>query len=292
VNTLFRSVILVCGLSVAAFSQENYGLWSHYKNIAVNTKASGANVTAPVANFPVLVRLTSAQADVFSMAKAGGADIRFANAAGTHLPYQIERWDGPGQAAAIWVLADTVKGNDSTASLRMYWGRSAAMDSSNGAAVFSLANGFGGVWHFNEASGDTARDATGNLHAGTPSPTPPTDTLGTIGMAKRFSGNGATKGSFFQIDTGVSGPASLNVSSDTGPYTISAWVNPTSCAFATNRYTVVSKYNTSAGGARQFSLQGSDVGSTGTPGTWRMSNDPTSLPGVAGGGPNSNGNEF
>src|SRR6187397_2153048 len=93
--------------AAVAFAQDNYGQWAHYKNIAIDTRASGANVATAVANFPVLVRLTSADADVFAQSKNGGADIRFANASGGHRPYQIERWDSAGTSAVIWVLADS-----------------------------------------------------------------------------------------------------------------------------------------------------------------------------------------
>ena len=135
-----------------AFSQENYSTWSKYKDITINTTSGGANVTGTVVNFPVLVRLTSANADVFTQALGGGADIRFANAAGTHLPYQIERWSVTDTSAAIWVLADTVKGNDSS-KVRIYWGKSGVSDSSTASKVFDTANGFVSVWHLGDANG-------------------------------------------------------------------------------------------------------------------------------------------
>src|SRR5580698_9585821 len=122
-------VVLAC--LTAAFSQENYSLWSHYKNITVNTSASGANVTGNVLDFPMLVRLTSANADVFATALTGGTDIRFTKSDGvTHIAYQIDHWDSAGQNAAIWVHLDTAYGNSSTQSIRMYWGKSGSADSS------------------------------------------------------------------------------------------------------------------------------------------------------------------
>ena len=77
--------------------------------------------------FPVLVRLTNAHRAIFQQALSTGADIRFANSGGTHLPYQIERWSvAPGDtAAAIWVLADTVSANGMT-EIKMYWGNGSA----------------------------------------------------------------------------------------------------------------------------------------------------------------------
>ncbi|MCD6023886.1 MAG: hypothetical protein K0Q91_802, partial [Fibrobacteria bacterium] len=96
----------------------------------------------------MLVRLGAEDSDIFTAAKAGGADIRFDKLNGTHLPYQIESWDAVGKSAAIWVLMDTVKGNSSAQNVRMRWGNAGAFDSSSGTAVFDTAKGFKAVWHF------------------------------------------------------------------------------------------------------------------------------------------------
>src|SRR5690606_649485 len=84
-------------LALGAFAQP-YDGWGKYKQIAINTKASGANVSGEVTNFPVLVRLTAANAaDIFTGADAAladGADIRFSNADGSaEVPFEIERYD-------------------------------------------------------------------------------------------------------------------------------------------------------------------------------------------------------
>ena len=97
-------------LAVACVSaQENYSSWSHYKAISINTTADtvngGANVAATVANFPLLVRLTAANTDVFTQATANGADIRFTTSNGvTRLKHQRERWDAVNHVAEVWVL--------------------------------------------------------------------------------------------------------------------------------------------------------------------------------------------
>src|SRR5690606_13315892 len=84
-----------------------YDGWSKSKEITLNTTASGANVAGEVRNFPVLIRLGSAESTILSEAKAGGADIRFARG-DIALPYEIESWSTT--AAAIWVKVDTIKG--------------------------------------------------------------------------------------------------------------------------------------------------------------------------------------
>src|SRR5690606_13413644 len=114
-----------------------------------NTTASGANVAGEVRNFPVLIRLGSAESTILSEAKAGGADIRFARG-DIALPYEIESWSTT--AAAIWVKVDTIKGNNATQKITMYWGKNDANSESNGPAVFDSANGFVAVWHMGGAA--------------------------------------------------------------------------------------------------------------------------------------------
>src|SRR5690606_37285136 len=113
---------LALGLLLAAASSvsaQSLATWPKYKDITVNTTGTGANVAADVASFPVLVRLTAANAnDIFAEAGPGGINVRFANAAGAARPFEIEHWDATAKVASIWVLADTVKGNNNTASLR------------------------------------------------------------------------------------------------------------------------------------------------------------------------------
>jgi len=228
--------ILVC--MTAAFSQENYSLWSHYKNITVNTSASGANVTGNVLDFPMLVRLTSANADVFAAAATGGADIRFTKSDGvTHIAYQIDHWDSTGQNAAIWVHLDTAYGNSSTQSIRMYWGKSGSADSSNGGVVFdTTTNGYKFVTHMSTL---TPTDVTVKNWpvAQNYTPTtglPETDTTGVIGGAVSFLPGGITASSGAFIGQGsntTAGSYTLTGSSTAlglpagSNYTISAWAN-------------------------------------------------------------------
>ncbi len=227
--------VLAC--AVAAFPQENYSQWSYYRNVSVNTTSSGANVPGNVLEFPMLVRLTSSNADVFSNSRGRGADIRFAKANGTTaLPYQIEHWDSAGQTAEIWVGMDTVYGNNGSQSLRMYWGKTGAVDSSNGPAVFDSVNGYQLVSHL---SGALPTDATPRdwplTQNGTGTIGLPSDTLGVIGRALSFlpgafyttasggilgAGPNGNSGSY----TVTSSSAGLDVP-DGANYTISAWAN-------------------------------------------------------------------
>jgi hypothetical protein len=188
---------------------------AYSQRIILNTSVSGANIQEDVYGFPVLVRL-SADAFDFNQAKTGGEDIRFTSSDGTPLPFEIEQWDAVARYVSIWVKVDTVRGNDSTQSITMYWGNPAATGASNGAAVFDTADGFQGVWHLDETGNDSAFDATANRFNGTASHMPEnTATPGAIGNARAFDSSCIT------MPNTASGR--LNFPED-GYFSVSAWV--------------------------------------------------------------------
>ena len=190
--------------------------WIFSKKLILNTTASGAGVVGNVTDFPVLVRLTSANFK-FTEAKQDGADLRFTKADGSPLPFEIETWDGANSAAAVWVKIDTVFGNDSTHFINMFWGNSNATSASNSASVFDTVNGFQGVWHLNEAAGLPAKDATGNHFDGTPSDTAPTAVSGAVGIAQEFNGMSNS----LQMKGTASGKLNF---AENANFTVSAWV--------------------------------------------------------------------
>jgi biopolymer transport protein ExbB len=189
--------------------------WRFSKKVVLNTSASGAAVSGTVVDFPVLIRLNSGNFN-FSQAEGRGADIRFAKADGTLLPYQIERWDAGAQVAEIWVRVDTVYGNNGSQYVKMYWGNPDAASASNGAAVFDTANGFQGVWHLAEPANAAARDATANRYDGTPSAAGPAAADGIIGTGKTFVG----PASYITMQNTAAGRLDFP---ELGTYSISAW---------------------------------------------------------------------
>jgi hypothetical protein len=189
--------------------------WQYAKRLFLNTTASGASVSGNVLHFPVLIRLTNSNFD-FSQSAPDGADIRFTKRDNTPLSCEIERWDASLRSAEIWIKVDTVFGNDNTQFITMYWGASAG-SISNSSAVFDTASGFQGVWHLNEATGQAAKDATGNHFDGTASDTAPALTTSPLGTAKQFNG----LSSFFEMKKTASGKLDFPKN---GTYSLSAWV--------------------------------------------------------------------
>lgn len=154
--------ILGAGIVAAvggAPAQEDYSTWTYSRNITVNTKSSGANLTSPLTRFPLLVRFTHENGgDVVYYSKGRGADLRFTKANGvTRLHHQIDSWDSAAHTATVWVLMDSVKPNDSAVSIRLFWNKSGAADSGKGGGVFDTADGYAGVWHLGNTNDAAAR---------------------------------------------------------------------------------------------------------------------------------------
>ena len=205
-----------------------YDAWTQNRAIRLNTGVTGANVAGNVTGFPVLIRLTPAESTIFVQAKAGGADLRFSKTNDSILRYQIERWDATARRAEIWVKVDTVKGNDSAQSIRMFWGNAAATSESNGAAVFDSAAGYLDVWHLGDAAGTAARP---NAVAGGLTATPVSfaagyqPRAGAIGLADSLSGgSNADSTSFLRINEGT---ATTRYNFPQGSFTYTAWIRPT-----------------------------------------------------------------
>jgi hypothetical protein len=214
--------------------------WKFSKKLGLNTSSSGAGVSGDVVGFPVLIRLTSGNF-TFSQARPGGSDMRFTKSDGTPLAYEIESWDSSAAAAAIWVMVDTLFGNNSSQSITMYWGNSNSVDNSNSAAVFDTANGFLGVWHLAQAGNTTAFDATANHYDGTPSGMSAASAVaGNIGVAQKFDGTSS------YVTLVTTAGSRLNFP-QRGTYSISAWVYAD---------TLDSSYQVIVGkGEHQYSLQ-------------------------------------
>ena len=234
-NVRFRlsAILSAVALSAASlFAQENYASWKSYRTINVNTTAGGANVAGAVTNYPLAVRLTAAQADVFASGGVNGANIRFTAADGvTRLKHEREMWDSAGQSAVFWVLVPSVAGN-ATTTIRMYFGRVGVADSSSSTAVFdttTAGNGFRAVYHMSGGSGvATEKDATAlanNLAASDSVPAAiPTDTVGPIGRARTFKGDTTTiDGRQYFVAPGTRAKPELNWGA-TNSHTVSAWV--------------------------------------------------------------------
>ncbi|MDB5106172.1 MAG: LamG domain protein jellyroll fold domain protein [Fibrobacteres bacterium] len=164
---------------------EDYSRWNFKRTVTFNTTSTGAVISGPVAGFPMLLRFVKGTLD-FTQFMAGGKDIRFADKDGTHLPFEIERWDPVLSEAEIWVRVPLVKSNTAADFVTMYWGNGLAPAGAARGSVFRPQDGFAGVWHFDEKDGDAVDAISGS---GTGSVAGATrDVAGIIGGAFRFAG--------------------------------------------------------------------------------------------------------
>lgn len=179
------------------------------RKVYLNTTSSGAGVDGTVTDFPVLIRLNADNFN-FIQAKTDGSDLSFRGADEKVIPHEIERWDPNGQKAEIWVLVDTVYGNNSTQYISMYWGDPEAAGSSNSSAVFDTAAGYRGVWHLGD-DGKSILDATANKHNGSKNGNQAVAD-GNIGFAQSFDGE--------EDYTDIGDVCNPGMSS----FTVSAWI--------------------------------------------------------------------
>ena len=146
-------------LTLIQTATAQYPGWKQEGTFYILTTPEGANLPANATevNFPVLVRLNKGTFD-FAQAKADGADLRF-SAAGMPLAYQIEEWDPAKGTASIWVKIPVLKGN-AHQEIKIHWGKTDALNESNGAAVFNTENGYATVMHMDENLKDEAGSIT------------------------------------------------------------------------------------------------------------------------------------
>ncbi len=193
-------------LSLVRSADENYSDWPVSRQILLSTDSVPAGET--VADFPLLVRLDAGN---FDFSQSIGTDIRFSAADGSHLAYEVERWDAKARQAEIWVRLDSMCVGKPLP-LSWNWGRLQAPDFSFGPTVFS---GFGGVWHMQATPGLAGETVFADASPGASrlaGQIDPGNATGAVGNGAGFLGQHALE---------AAGHAGLWPESS---FTISAWI--------------------------------------------------------------------
>lgn len=131
--------------------------WKFNQRIYLNTSPTGAEINGDIYEFPLLIRLNKDNFD-FGQAGSDGADIRFTKPDNSFLSFEIERWDSGSKTAEVWVRIDTIRANDTSQYITMYWGNDMAQQESSDTAVFGTRYGWAGVWHLAEDAPDTGTE--------------------------------------------------------------------------------------------------------------------------------------
>ncbi|NCF82792.1 MAG: DUF2341 domain-containing protein, partial [Proteobacteria bacterium] len=99
-------------------------------------------------DFPVLVKLTGGYNIDYSQTQANGEDLRFFDADGTALAYEVEEWDENG-TSYVWVRVPKVDGWSNTDHIWMYYGNGTAIAGQSPQDVWMPS--YQGVWHLSES---------------------------------------------------------------------------------------------------------------------------------------------
>ncbi|MEI6236286.1 MAG: DUF2341 domain-containing protein [Planctomycetota bacterium] len=171
--------LLACWAYVGMAEDAPYSSWAHSGKLFILTTPDGANLpsTMSESGFPLLVRLDKDNFD-FKQAKTDGSDIRFADASGAPLAYQIDAWNALDGSASVWVRIPEIKGN-AQQEIRMFWGKADAVGESNGKAVFNTVNNYLTVYHLDDPTADSTGALTSKDHGTERVP-------GMIGTARHF----------------------------------------------------------------------------------------------------------
>ena len=129
----------------------------------IHFTVSGYAGASTLANFPVLVRLSDVSGFDFNDFSTPADELRFTDASGNNLNYEIDTWDSSAGKALVWVSVPSLSGT--TTEIRAYYGPSSTSDlpAVSSAAVWADA-GYYGVWHMNETN---AKDSSANHLDGT-----------------------------------------------------------------------------------------------------------------------------
>ena len=181
-----------------------------------------------LANFPVLVRISSTAPTGFSYADCPtGGSIWFTDANGDAIPCDVDTWDTTGESL-VWVSVPSLS---SSAKITMHWDASGAPAGQPASSNVWSSAGYVGVWHMNEllvdGTGTYTPDSSGKgwnaykaneadgypvtiSDAGIAASAPPTGHA----MVNQLNDNNRTTGGFIVPSTRTEGTT-------IGPFTIS-----------------------------------------------------------------------
>ncbi len=132
--------------------------WTARKTLALDTTATGMNLTTPVNDVPVLLRLHSGNFPQFLNIKDGGADFRLlAGDDKTPLKYHVEKFDAASQIAFVWVKVPVLAPQSKDNKIYLYFGNQTAPKADDPGSSFDVDTA--AAFHFGDPTG-TVSDST------------------------------------------------------------------------------------------------------------------------------------
>ncbi len=252
-KTLMKSVVWIVGC-VALAGSASATDWMDYQQ-TFSITCDGYSGSAPLANFPVLVKLGAHIAGFdYADLQADGVDLRFADANGNELPYEVDTWNTAG-TSYVWVAVSELT---ASASLKAYYANPQAVMPAYRTDGTVWSNDHVAVWHMSTNETLKVGDSTGHGFAGAKG-SASTVVDGLIGKAVR-SGNIATSG-----DWGVyvsKSPA--GVVTNAARFSISGWIQPTITQVQGSRFISHKAGSNNADGWESFCYSGTSLGARGT----------------------------
>lgn len=160
-----------------------------------------------LSDFPVLIQLNGVNIRGFSYreCQSGGADLRFSDAAGNELHFEIEKWDESSDSATsyVWVRVRSLVAGSS---IWLWWSNPKAEAHDMAFAQATWAPAFQAVWHMS----DQSKDATGHgrVLKASPGLRSSVDEAGGVAAGAQYFGQDAEL-ECAEVGTGASGPYSI-----------------------------------------------------------------------------------
>ena len=195
----------------APIAEADGWLSGYYNRIKIPIDA--AKIDAALSDFPVPIKLTSANFD-FAKANSDGFDFRFTGADGTTLlKYERERHDSTNKLAEYWVKVPSVSDSADTY-IYLYYRTEDTADGADGENVWD--SNHKAVLHLKDNTTSSVLDSTSNNNDGTKKgANEPVEAAGQIYRAQDFDG----VNDYVNCGTG----ASLNI---TAAITVEMWLYP------------------------------------------------------------------
>ncbi|MFM2242049.1 MAG: hypothetical protein RLZ97_904, partial [Verrucomicrobiota bacterium] len=181
-----RVAITLPADDLSLWSSGTMNAWSRAARISFPGYTAGETLT----DFPVLVALDATTVPGFAygqLAFANAADLRFTDATGTTiLSHEIDTWN-PSGTSYVWVKVPSLT---PSTNIIAFWGNPTAPATpppytTNGS---TWSNGYIGVFHLRETSGQHLSSAAGNAPTRSVSATNQGSATGIIGTASSFNG--------------------------------------------------------------------------------------------------------
>jgi biopolymer transport protein ExbB len=126
--------------------------WAYRKEISFDLTPAGANISGPLTDVPVVIRLSLGNFQYFNDVNPDASDFRFIGSDDkTPLKFHVERFDTQTQIAILWVRVPQLSGGAKTDKIFLYYGNKKATSAADPGGTYDTNQAL--VYHFGPAKG-------------------------------------------------------------------------------------------------------------------------------------------